>query len=99
MSLQTLNYLKYTSAGVLSSTITDVLALPRSGARSPSTFEGGRLTSEKQRWHLDASSLPDGFAPRIGDELLDADGVKWVITGWQDATLSTRWALDTERKA
>lgn len=94
MSLVTVSYLQYTAAGVLSQTLADVTALSRAVASS----RAGGLTPRAVRWHLDAATLPDGFEPRLGDQILDADAARWVVVGWQYCTLGTRWALDTERK-
>ena len=98
MSLETVSYRKIGMNGTLEGTLTGVLALRRAEGTAAVMVGDSRVIVRTLRFHLQASTLPDGHRCRLEDQLLDADGQKWVITGFRLATLGTRWAVETQEK-
>ncbi len=89
MALETVTYVKLGLDGSAEGTVTGVLALRRGMTRGRSN--GGN--PRRGRFHLQANTIPD-WEVRIGDALLDADAVRWVIESAALLTLGTRWQLD-----
>ncbi len=99
MSLETVSYRKMDmNSPTPTSTLTGVLALRRAEGTTPAMVGDSRVVTRTLRWHLDASTLPDGHRCRAEDQLLDAVGVKWVITSFRLCTLGTRWEVETQQR-
>jgi hypothetical protein len=104
MSLETVNYVRRTLAGVVEDTYTGVLALRRAIHGAVVGIGGDAQASpETTRWHIKADSLADAsgdadFRPRRGDQIVSADTGTWVIVSANSETFETRYACECTRE-
>lgn len=53
----------------------------------------GRYTASEVSWHLPREQLSD--SPRLGDAIIDGDGLRWTILDVQQTALGSRWRCAT----
>jgi hypothetical protein len=72
-------------------------ALRRAMTTREAAASDGKYTTSDVHWHLAAAELP--VSPRLGDQILDADGENWTILETQQATCGSRWKCTTRNLA
>lgn len=94
-NLQTVTLFRRTGTSTFAEGVPVENALQRNGKKTVVDVDGAKLRRQGCRWHLWEAELPPDVEVKVGDVVRGADGKRWTVQAADNATLKSRWALDT----